>query len=179
MEEEDPYQNRERLVQKEGEWLERYVEKLFQIGGFETQRNVHIRITPDQQVEDVLHEIDVLATAHNQTILIECKDRLEISKALVDAFVGKLHDIGAVGGAFVTTKIDQGDLRRFRTYAARHRILFLDGKDLEELWGYFLQNPNVGAFNAYLLRLFGLRQPQVQGQEQKPRSLWNMLLGRG
>lgn len=123
----------DKLVVKEGEWFERYCEKLFVVCGFETKRDPNAYF----KVKGIVHKFDVMAKMDGKVALVECKDIKLSPKEAIDAFVGKLKDVeGSFDSAiFMIAQTYNGDdYSRYRDYAARHGVLFFNADDLEELW---------------------------------------------
>jgi|YelNatPaOPRAMG01_1025707.scaffolds.fasta_scaffold58880_2 hypothetical protein len=68
-----------RVGDEKGEWLERYVQQIFDAAGFETERDM---IVP-ASTGSAKHEIDVLAGSSEGNIVVECKDMNRIPKIMV------------------------------------------------------------------------------------------------
>lgn len=151
----------DKIAKKQGEWLEKYVEKLFQLAGFDTKRNLR------KKKIGIEHEIDILASKGGNEILVECKDRKRLTKGEMDAFVGKLTDLEAELGVFVTTNI--GDFDNYKKYLKNHNIIFLDGEELEELWKKYLEIEDKEKFRKHLNKKFKVKK---KGFLQKLRNLF-------
>lgn len=143
----------DKIAKKKGEWLEKYVEKLFQLAGFDTKRNLR------KKRSGIEHEIDILASKGSEEILVECKDRERLTKGEMDAFIGKLTDLKAELGVFVTTNI--GEFDNYKRYMKNHNIVFLDGEELEDLWGRFLQAGDQDEFREYLNKKFNVKRKSL------------------
>lgn len=143
----------DKIAKKQGEWLEKYVEKLFQLAGFRTKRNLR------KKREGIHHEIDILASKGSDEVLVECKDRKRLTKGEMDAFIGKLTDLEADLGVFVTTNI--GDFKNYKKYLKNHNIIFMDGEDLEGLWEKYLELEDREGFREYLEKKFGIKRKSL------------------
>ncbi len=119
------------LVKKEGEWLERYVELLFKLSGFETERNKRIKAGSGFK-RDVTHEIDVYVKTDSKPILIECKDVDKFILSYVDSFFGKIADIKHSASLMCTTNLKEQELIHFKEYCKRREMIFLDGNELDD-----------------------------------------------
>ncbi len=93
-------------TKRKGELLERLVALLHQTPGLKVERNYHYPV--DEEDESATREIDVLVTAKrggtDVEFAIECKNlKSKVGVELIDAFVGKLKDIGlkTVQGIYV------------------------------------------------------------------------------
>jgi hypothetical protein len=82
----------ERLGGEMGEWMERYVQRVFDLALFKTRRDRLVR------TRDVSHEVDVWAETPKATVIVECKDRAEVGKGDIDQFIGKLKDLKVTRG---------------------------------------------------------------------------------
>ncbi len=123
----------DKLVLKEGEWFERYCEKLFMSCGFKTKRDPHAYV----EVRGVTYKFDVIATLNGKTVFVECKDIQDSPKQAIDAFVGKLKDVDGCfdSAVFMIAQTFNGDdYAEYRDYAHRHGVLFFNADELEELW---------------------------------------------
>ncbi len=125
-----------KLVLKEGEWLERYIEVFLKLSGFKTIRNLRINMDK-RNYSDITHEFDVVAKLNGiRPIYVECKDVNYFNKSLVDAFVGKLTDVDWSGAILVTSNLSQNSLIRYKNYCDRKCITFFDGNTID----YFLED---------------------------------------
>jgi len=148
-----------RMGGEKGEWLERYVQKIFDVAGFETERD---SIVP-ASAGSAKHEIDVLAKAPEGNIAVECKDMGHIPKLMVDQFIQKFRDLQELGvaqaGAFVISKYgSQSEVSRYSDYLQKYGIVFLDAKDLDRLWYSFKTHLDPLRFREELKQLFGLEK---------------------
>jgi len=123
---------RRRLVEKEGEWLERYVESFFKLSGFGTRRGLRVNMDA-KNLPDVTHEFDVVASLPGlgAPIYVECKDVGFFKKELVDVFVGKLTDVDYSAAVLVTSNQAHSELEKYRNYCSRKGIAFFDGNEID------------------------------------------------
>ncbi|MEM2058357.1 MAG: zinc ribbon domain-containing protein [Thermoproteota archaeon] len=148
---------RDRMGGEKGEWLERYVQKIFDAAGFETERD---KIVP-ASVGSAKHEIDVLAKSPEGNIVVECKDMNHVPKIMVDQFIQKFRDLQELGvahaGAFVISKYEsESEVSRYSEYLQKYGIVFLDANDLDQLWDNFKTHLDPLRFKEELKQLFGL-----------------------
>lgn len=120
---------RDRIGHESGEWFERYVQDIFRFAGFKTERD---RIF----IQSVKHEIDVWAESEFAAIAAECKDWSWLPpnniKKEFDAFITKVHQIGATAGVFAVNLPDRAILQRYREYLKENRLVLWDSSDVEK-----------------------------------------------
>ena len=139
------------LVKKEGEWLERYVELLFKLSGFETERNKRINAGSGFK-KDVTHEIDVYIKTNSKPILVECKDVDKFKKSYVDSFFGKIADIKHSASLMCTTNLKEEELINFKVYCKRRKMIFLDGNELDQFVNNLDRINDIDKRKNYLLK---------------------------
>jgi hypothetical protein len=149
-----------KLVKKEGEWLERYVEAFFKLSGFRTRRNVKVGMDT-RNLPDVTHEFDVVAEFPRleAPIYIECKDVDFFKKELVDIFVGKLSDVTHSSAILVTSNQDKEDLLRYRNYCARKGIGFFDGNEVDGFLSDLARFSDIEERRNFVLSSLGIPLP--------------------
>jgi hypothetical protein len=147
-----------RLGAEAGEWLERYVQNVFETAGFHTERDYKIPASAG----GAIHEIDVLARSTSGSIAIECKDmEASLPKGMIDAFIQKFRDLQEQGlansGAFVLSRFQsEGEAKRYVEYLQRYGIRFFDRLELEKLWDRFRQHHDSNRFHNEVCEVFGL-----------------------
>lgn len=142
------------LVIKSGEWLERYVELIFKLSGFKTERNKLIKRGTFFK-KDVTHEIDVFVNLGyiEKPILIECKDVQSFNKSYVDTFFGKSADINHSGLLMATTNLKEEELKKYKDYCKRRGMSFIDGNELDLLVFKLGKINDIENRKKYLMRL--------------------------
>ncbi|OQX53734.1 MAG: hypothetical protein B5M53_06585 [Candidatus Cloacimonas sp. 4484_209] len=157
------------LVEKRGEWLERYVELPFKLSGFVTERNKLINFGSD----DISHEVDVYVTTKEveNPIIIECKDR-NIDKKDVDAFIGKLTDINHAAAIFLTSYLDRSILNRYKNYCHRKKIYFLNGSDIDRFIKAIEGIPTIEERKRHILEFFGIVPLVITKEVEKEKRRW-------
>lgn len=135
--------------------MERYVQTIFDVAGFRTERDR--RFNPSG---DVIHEIDISSELNSTLIIVECKDWQNIPsdslKKELDALLGKMVDLRASRGIFIVSQYDEGAFERYRAYMERNNIRFWDAADLERIWRQFLRLRDTALFHKELCRELGL-----------------------
>lgn len=157
---EEYVEERSRLVEKAGEWLERYVETFFKLSGFETARNE--RINMGKELPDVVHEIDI-SINHKKLpspIPIECKDVELFKKELVDVFVGKLTDIPHSAAILVTSNQAKSELEKYKNYCKRKGIVFFDGSEIEQFLEELSQIHDIEKRQEYVMKKLSIQLPE-------------------
>ncbi len=142
------------LVIREGEWLERYVELLFKLSGFETERNKRIQAGSFLK-KDVTHEVDVFVNVNNNDpILVECKDVEKFKLEHANTFIGKVQDIKHSSKLIVTSNIKKEFLDKYKSYCERKGLFFLDGKELDEFVDKLSKMNDIEQRKRYLIKYF-------------------------
>lgn len=156
---EEYVEERRRLVERSGEWLERYIEAFFKLSGFSTERNV--RLDMGQGLPDVTHEIDVRINLEKLSapIIVECKDVASFNKGLVDVFVGKLTDIESSAAILVTSNQAKSELEKYKNYCKRKQIAFFDGNEIEHFLKEISQIHDISKRQEYVIDKLSIQLP--------------------
>ena len=134
---------------KQGIFLERTVNNLFKLAGFDTK--LHKIIT----FGEVQREIDVYAERDNKVVIVECKfkgDEREVGFEIdvIDSFIGKFKDVIKADNGLIVTN---GNVRKqYKKYAHDRNVFIWDGEDLNEIMTKIAENKS-DAYNIVMENL--------------------------
>lgn len=153
------------MISRKGSLLEKNVEKIFKLAGFNTKRGFVING----------YELDVYAEYGKHRVVVQCKqyERSNLNvRDLIHQWESKSKkiNIDRVLISIYGNEINQEDIELANEYG----IILWGEKELDEIENYVMNNPNNSA--SYLLEKLKINDYEIEEKNPKKKTLWPILL---